>query len=79
MIRWFQRDRQEPETVTGRTGRVSGTVGPGLVGEVVVPIRGGSEAFTAYPLLPTESFPPGTMVVVVEYSEPRTVYVSAAS
>lgn len=79
MIRWFQRDRREPETVTGRTGRVSGSVGPGLVGEVVLPIRGGSEAFIAYPFLPGESFPTGSMVVVVEYSEPRTVYVSAAS
>ncbi len=78
MLGWFQRDRREPETVIGSVGRVSGTVGPGLVGEVVLAIRGGSEAFTAYPFVPTDMFPPGSTVVVVEYSEPRTVHVAAS-
>ena len=32
----------------GRTGRVTGRVAPGAVGEVTVQIRGGSEAFYAY-------------------------------
>lgn len=78
MLGWFQRDRKEPETVIGREGRVSGAVGPGLVGEVMLPIRGGSEAFTAYPFVAGDAFAVGTVVVVVEYSEPRTVHVAAA-
>ena len=61
--------------VVGRTGRVTGKVGPGLVGEVVLAIRGGSEAFNAYPFM-GEEIGVGTLVVVMEYSEPRTVYVS---
>lgn len=79
MFGWFQKDHKQPETVIGRTGRVSGTVGPGAVGEVILAIRGGSEAFNAYPFVPGESFPAGSVVVVMDYSEPRTVYVSAAA
>lgn len=60
----------------GRTGRVTGTVGPGLVGEVVIAIRGGSEAFNAYPYVGTDTIPLGAQVVVMEYSQPRIAYVS---
>ncbi|WP_329565916.1 hypothetical protein [Kitasatospora sp. NBC_01266] len=64
----------------GCTGRVTGKVGPGLVGEVMllVPERQGSEAFLAYLALPGEVLPVGTQVVVVEYQPPRTVYVAPA-
>jgi hypothetical protein len=62
--------------MVGRQGRVTGTVGPGLVGEVVVAIRGGSEAFLAYPAVPGERIPTGATVVVQEYHPPRTVYVA---
>jgi hypothetical protein len=58
-------------------GRVTGTVGPGLVGEVIVRVRGGAEHFLAYPASGTERIERGTMVTVVEYLPPRTVYVSA--
>jgi hypothetical protein len=64
--------------VVGRQGRVTGRIGPGLVGEVMVPIRGGVEAFYAHPSIPEEEIPPGTIIVVVEYSPPRTVYVARA-
>lgn len=64
--------------VVGRQGRVTGKIGPGLVGEVMVPIRGGVEAFYAYPSIPDEEIPVGSIVVVVEYSPPRTVYVARA-
>jgi len=64
--------------VVGRQGRVTGRIGPGLVGEVMVPIRGGVEAFYAYPSIPDEEIPVGSIVVVVEYSPPRTVYVARA-
>jgi hypothetical protein len=65
-------------TVVGRQGRVTGRVGPGLVGEVLVPIRGGVEAFYAHPSIPEEEFAIGTIVIIVEYSPPRTVYVTRA-
>lgn len=66
------------DNVVGREGRVTGTVGPGLVGEVMLPIRGGSEAFNAYPYVGTDTLPNGTLVRVMEYAQPRIVYVSAA-
>ncbi|AEW95544.1 hypothetical protein SCATT_31730 [Streptantibioticus cattleyicolor NRRL 8057 = DSM 46488] len=56
---------------------MTGTVGPGLVGEVMVRIRGGAEHFLAYPAVPGERIEPGTPVVIVEYQAPRTVYVAA--
>jgi hypothetical protein len=64
--------------VVGVTGVVSGAVGAGLTGEVVLPIRGGTEAFIAYPVHPGDSFALGELVAVVEFAPPRTVYVSAA-
>ncbi|GAA2793740.1 hypothetical protein RMN57_20440 [Kitasatospora sp. CM 4170] len=64
--------------MVGSAGRVSGTVGAGLVGEVMVhvPERQGTEAFLAYLAVPGERLPVGTPVVVVEYHPPRTVYVA---
>ncbi|MEV6109324.1 hypothetical protein AB0M28_32130 [Streptomyces sp. NPDC051940] len=62
-------------TVLGLRGRVTGTVGPGLVGEVMVRVRGGAEAFLAYSFDGEARIPVGTLVVVVEYEAPRTVYV----
>ncbi|WP_354641637.1 hypothetical protein [Kitasatospora camelliae] len=65
--------------MVGLIGRVTGRVGDGLVGEVMVlvPERQGSEAFLAYPAVPGEpSLPVGRQVVVVEYQPPRTVYVA---
>ncbi|MCX4526507.1 MULTISPECIES: hypothetical protein [unclassified Streptomyces] len=68
------------EDMVGMTGRVTGTVGPGLVGEVIVRIRGGAEHFLAHPVAGSGSrrLPVGTVVTVVEYLPPRTVYVMAA-
>lgn len=63
--------------MVGLMGRVTGTVGPGLVGEVIVRVRGGAEHFLAYPASGTERIERGTMVTVVEYLPPRTVYVAA--
>jgi hypothetical protein len=48
------------------------------VGEVIVQVRGGAEAFLAYPVTPGERMEPGTLIVVVEYRAPRTVYVAPA-
>ncbi|MFF8605545.1 hypothetical protein ACF06X_06365 [Streptomyces sp. NPDC015346] len=65
-------------SMVGLLGRVTGTVGPGLVGEVIVRIRGGAEHFLAYPAAAKDRIEPGTVVMVVEHLPPRTVYVTAA-
>ena len=57
-------------------GRVTGTIGPGKLGEVMVQIRGGSEAFHAYSSEPDDELKTGTRIVVVEYYPPRTVVVT---
>jgi hypothetical protein len=62
--------------VVGRQGRVTGRIGPGMVGEVVLAVRGGSEAFYAYPASPGETINVGELILVVEYDAPRTVYVT---
>ncbi len=62
--------------VVGKIGRLTGQIDPGRMGEVMIPIRGGSEAFYAYAVDPEESIPRGTRVVVIEHEPPRTVVVS---
>jgi hypothetical protein len=62
--------------VVGMVGRVVGLVAPGTVGEVTLPVRGGSEAFYAYPADGEEILAPGTRIVVVDYEAPRTVTVT---
>jgi hypothetical protein len=61
--------------MVGSRGRVTGRIGPGLVGEVLLPVRGGVEAFYAYALDPDETIETGTQVLVVDFDEPRSVYV----
>jgi hypothetical protein len=60
----------------GKVGRVTGTITSGRLGEVMVSVRGGSEAFNAYAADPDELLKVGSRVVVVEYYPPRTVVVS---
>ncbi len=62
--------------VIGKTGRVTGTIAPKRVGEVMLPIRGGTEAFHAYAADRGTSIERGERVVVIEYHPPRTVVVS---
>ncbi len=64
------------QEVIGKVGRVTGTIAPGRLGEVMIAIRGGSEAFHAYSADSNDTIRPGTRVVVVEYFPPRTVVVS---
>ena len=64
------------QVMVGKVGRVTGTINPGKLGEVMVPVRGGSEAFHAYSSDPKDTIRPGQRVVVVEYFPPRTVVVS---
>jgi hypothetical protein len=65
--------------LVGKIGRVTGSVAKGTVGEVMIPVGGGVEAFYAYPADETESFEPGTRVVVMDYEPPRTVTVTQLS
>ena len=60
----------------GRTGRTTGRVAPGAVGEVMVQIRGGSEAFYAYASVDGAIIEKGVKVKVDDYQPPLTVFVS---
>jgi hypothetical protein len=60
----------------GKAGRVTGTIAPGRVGEVMVPVRGGTEHFHAYAADDDETIAAGTSVLVVEYFPPRKVVVT---
>lgn len=62
---------------TGQVGRVTGKIAPGTVGEVVLPIRGGTQPFHAHttPNKPDLIIPMGTRVIVVDFDPPLTVYV----
>lgn len=62
--------------VIGKVGRLTGAIAPGRMGEVMIPIRGGTEAYFAYATDPEEAIPRGTRVVVIEHDPPRTVIVS---
>jgi hypothetical protein len=64
------------QEVVGRVGRVTGAIAPGKLGEVMISIRGGSEAFHAYAADEKDSIRTGSRVVVVEYFPPRTVVVN---
>jgi hypothetical protein len=55
---------------------VTGTIKPGAIGEVMVPVRGGTEAFHAYATDDGEVIDTGRRVIVIEYLPPRTVVVA---
>lgn len=63
------------QKLVGKTGRVTGRVGPGRIGEVMVPVRGGTEAYHAYSA-DDEEIAPGTRVLVIDTLPPRTVVVT---
>ena len=62
--------------MVGKIGRVTGKIAPGMIGEVMVSVRGGTEAFHAYASDSDDEITPGSRIVVVEYYPPRTVVVS---
>jgi len=64
------------QRMVGKTGRVTGRIGSDRLGEVMIPIRGGTEAFHAYAVDRTVEISIGTSVLVIEYHPPRTVVVS---
>jgi hypothetical protein len=62
--------------MVGKIGRVTGRISPGELGEVMVSIRGGTEAFHAYAADKDDVLTTGTRIVVVDYLPPRTVIVT---
>ncbi len=60
----------------GKMGRVTGLIGPKSIGEVMIPVRGGTEHFHAYAADRADAIEKGASVVVVEYHPPRTVIVT---
>jgi hypothetical protein len=60
----------------GKEGQVTGTVSPDSVGEVMIPVRGGTEHFHAYAADSDRTILRGTRIVVVDYLPPRTVIVT---
>ena len=63
----------------GKVGRVTGTIEPGKLGEVMIAIRGGSESYYAYAADLEERIESGTRVAVIEHEAARTVIVSPLS
>lgn len=59
----------------GKVGRVTGTVRPGGVGEVLLPFGGGSNTFLAYPHDGESTIPVGRTVVVVAVASTGSVFV----
>ncbi len=62
-------------SIVAKRGRVTGTIGPGRVGEVTMPFRGGTNTYLAYPFDGTSVIPIGHEVLVIEYKPPITVHV----
>lgn len=62
--------------VIAKVGRLTSSIPPGGMGEVMLPIRGGSEVYFCYADDPAVELPKGTRVVVIEHDQPRTVIVS---
>jgi hypothetical protein len=62
-------------SLTGKIARVTGRIGPGTIGEVMLPYLGGTMAFHAHPFDKTSVFPVGAEVLVIYFEPPQTVYV----
>jgi hypothetical protein len=73
----FPHRMAEDHDVIAKVGRVTGRVAPGQIGEVVIPIRGGSETYHAYAADPGTVFEAGERIVVIEHEPPRTVRIAA--
>jgi hypothetical protein len=61
--------------VESKVGEVTGRIAPGTIGEVMIPIRGGREAFHAYAIEAGQVIEVGTQIVVIERVGPRSVKV----
>jgi hypothetical protein len=66
------------DDLTGLVGRVSVPIPTSGAGEVILSVRGGSEAFTAY-TQGDEELVKNARAVVIEQTGPHTVLVTAVS
>ena len=62
-------------SLTGKIGRVTGRIGPGTIGEVMLPYLGVTNSFLAVPFDMTSIFAVGDEVLVIYFEPPQTVYV----
>jgi hypothetical protein len=67
--------KEVDKSLTGKIGRVTGRIGPGTVGEVMLPFHGGTSAFHAHPFDKRSVFNVGDEVLVIYYEPPGTVFV----
>lgn len=68
--------QDQQETLLGKVGRVTVSIPPNGPGEVLLTVRGGSEAFAAWS---DEPIPRHSRVVVVETLSARSVLVTPAA
>ena len=64
------------DQIESQIGRVTARIAPGLMGEVRIPYRGGTETFHARAWDESATFEVGDEVVVIERVGPRTVRVA---
>lgn len=67
--------RDFDRSLTGKIGRVTGTIGPETLGEVMLAFQGGTNAFMARPYDGTSFYPVGERVLVMYFEPPQTVFV----
>jgi hypothetical protein len=63
------------QSLVGKTGRVTGTIKPGSVGEVTVAFGGGTNTYHAMPDDGKSTYEIGAKVTIIDVSPPQTVYV----
>jgi hypothetical protein len=59
----------------GKSGRVTGRVAPGTVGEVILTFDGGTNTYHAKPADGESTYHVDELVSVVDFSPPQTVFV----
>jgi hypothetical protein len=67
--------RDVDRSLTGKIARVTGRIGPGTIGEVMLPYLGGTSAFHAHPFDKSSVYAVGEEVLVIYFEPPQTVYV----
>jgi hypothetical protein len=69
--------RDRDRSLTGKIGRVTGSIGPDTLGEVMLAVRGGTAAYLARPYDGSSVYAVGERVLVLYLEPPQTVYVEA--
>ena len=60
----------------GKTGRVTGRIAPGTIGEVILALDGGTNTYHALPADNKTTYEVGELVEVFDFSPPQTLYVA---